>query len=69
MIIFHLLIQYIFGLLQISFNVGQELMNGFFENNLETELINPENHEDIIKSEVINQNGEFLHYSFRSDMS
>ena len=27
---FHLLIQYIFGLLQISFNVGQELMNGFY---------------------------------------
>ena len=39
-----------------------------YENNLETELINPENLEDIIKSEIINQNGELLYFTLRSDM-
>ena len=34
-----------------------------YENNLEKQLINPENLEDIIKSEIINQNGGVLHYS------
>ena len=51
--------------LQCGTGINEWLLH---ENNLETELIAPENHENIIKSEVINQNGEFLHYTLRNDM-